>query len=149
MKKYITLLSILLLTGTSSYSFQPWAIDNIPPFDYVFAPDGVDEHTIVSYPGGSTSIIVEMIAPHEVIFPSVKGIAHILGASVNIPIPDAGHLSSFPHKIGERIILEITLNFNPNMPPISFELDLIVYDQTNSPLGGGKFTIDLLDLTDF
>ena len=149
MKKNTILLFILLLGGTFSYSFDIQKLPNVPALDNVIIPDSDGGYSIVSYPGGSTTFIVEMIAPCTVTNTRVKAIAHALSASFEIPIPNVGHLTTFPFLIGERIMLEITIYYAEFIPPIVFDLDLIVYDQTSSALGGGRFIVDLLDLRDF
>ena len=72
--------------------------------DNIIAPDGDNGYSIVTYPGGSTAIIVEMTARNI--------IAHAFGVSFEWPIPNVGHHTNLPYNIGDRIKLAITLYIN-------------------------------------
>ena len=118
-------------------------------FDNIIAPDGDNGYSIVTYPGGSTAIIVEMTTRNIITKTQVKAIAHAFGVSFEWPIPNVGHHTNLPYNIGDRIKLAITLYFNESIPPTVFDLNLVVTDQNQEAIGGGRFTIDILDLSNY
>lgn len=79
--------------------------------DNIIAPDGDNGHSIVTYPGGSTAIIVEMTARNIITKTQVKAIAHAFGVSFEWPIPNVWSPHEFtlqywrPYKISNNVIL--------------------------------------------